>query len=32
MGEIVQEGSVRGGSVDVAMFLDVELALGKCPL
>jgi hypothetical protein len=32
MGEIAQEGSMRGGTPDVAIFLDDELALGKCPL
>jgi hypothetical protein len=32
MGEIAQEGSMRGGSVAVgAIFLDDEFALGKCP-
>jgi hypothetical protein len=32
MGEIAQEGSMRGGMAVVAIFLDDELALGKCPL
>jgi hypothetical protein len=32
MGEIAEEGSMRGGKAFVAIFLDDELALGKCPL
>jgi hypothetical protein len=32
MGEIAQEGSMRGGNDVVAISLDDELALGKCPL
>jgi hypothetical protein len=32
MGEVAQEGSMRGGSAAVgAIFMDDELALGKCP-
>jgi hypothetical protein len=32
MGEIAHEGIMRGGMADVRIFLDNELALGKCPL
>jgi hypothetical protein len=32
MGKVALEGSMRGGRADVAIFLDDELALGKCPL
>jgi hypothetical protein len=32
MGDIAQEGNMRAGKDAMAIFLNDELALGKCPL